>query len=297
MKNKHDIIWLEEVDSTNEEARRRISDIDNLSVVSAVRQTAGRGQRGNRWQSADGENLTFSIVLKFGADQLESMAASGQFVISEVAALSVVDFLARHDIEAKIKWPNDIYVGDKKICGILIENALKGNCLSHSIVGIGLNVNQTVFDPSLPNPTSMALCHPEHPLYHPDHSRCNPEYSRCHPERSEGSLPFLLNRFMDIFKEYCKHYLNITGGLARLRTLYLAQMWKKDVTARFIDYTDMPSGHIDGPVVPTYAGLENNGKEFSGIIRGLSDIGNLLVEDLSDGKVREFGFKEIGYIL
>ena len=92
MKNKHDIIWLEEVDSTNDEARRRISDIDNLSVVSAVRQTAGRGQRGNRWQSADGENLTFSIVLKFGADQLESMSASGQFVISEVAALSVVDF-------------------------------------------------------------------------------------------------------------------------------------------------------------------------------------------------------------
>lgn len=276
MKNKHDIIWLEEVDSTNEEARRRISDIDNLSVVSSVRQTAGRGQRGNRWQSADGENLTFSIVLKFGADQLESMAASGQFVISEVAALSVVDFLARHDIEAKIKWPNDIYVGDKKICGILIENALKGNCLSHSIVGIGLNVNQTVFDTSLPNPTSMALCH---------------------PERSEGSLPALQIRFMDIFKEYSSLYLNLTGDRAGLRELYLARMWKKDMTARFLDYTDMPSGHIDGPVVPTYAGLENNGKEFSGIIRGLSDIGNLLVEDLSDGKVREFGFKEIGYIL
>ncbi|MBE6217881.1 MAG: biotin--[acetyl-CoA-carboxylase] ligase [Bacteroidales bacterium] len=283
MKSKHDIIWLEEVDSTNDEARRRISDIDNLSVVSAVRQTAGRGQRGNRWQSADGENLTFSIVLKFGADQLEPMAASGQFVISEVAALSVVDFLARHDIEAKIKWPNDIYVGDKKICGILIENALKGNFLSHSIVGIGLNVNQTVFDTSLPNPTSMALCHPEH-------------FPR-HPERSEGSLPPLLNRFMDIFKEYSNRYMNITGNRARLRELYLAKMWKIDVTARFYDFTDLPSGHIDGPVVPIYPGDENHGRVFSGIIRGLSDIGNLLVEDLSDGKVREFGFKEIGYIL
>ncbi len=297
MKNKHDIIWLEEVDSTNEEARRRISYIDNLSVVSAVRQTAGRGQRGNSWQSADGENLTFSIVLKFGADQLEPMAASGQFVISEVTALSVVDFLAAYDIEAKIKWPNDIYVGNRKICGILTENALKGNCLSHSIVGIGLNVNQTVFDPSLPNPTSMALCHPEHPLYHPDHSRCNPEYSRCHPERSEGSLPFLLNRFMDIFKEYSNLYLNTPGDRERLRELYLAHMWKRDVTARFADYTGLPSGHIDGPVVPIYQGDENHGRVFSGIIRGLSDIGNLLVEDLSEGKVREFGFKEIGYIL
>lgn len=283
MKNKHDIIWLEEVDSTNDEARRRISDIDNLSVVSAVRQTAGRGQRGNRWQSADGENLTFSIVLKFGADQLESMAASGQFVISEVAALSVVDFLARHDIEAKIKWPNDIYVGDKKICGILIENALKGNFLSHSIVGIGLNVNQTIFDPSLPNPTSMALCHTEHIPRHPD--------------RSEGSLPALLIRFMDIFKEYSSLYLNIAGERERLRELYLAHMWKRDVTARFSDYTYMLSGHIEGPVDPIYPGDENHGRVFSGIIRGLSDVGNLLVEDLSDGKVREFGFKEIGYIL
>ena len=283
MESKTDIIWLERVDSTNDEARRHISEIDNLSVVSALRQTAGRGQRGNRWQSADGENLTFSIVLKFGADQLESMAASGQFVISEVAALSVVDFLARHDIEAKIKWPNDIYVGDKKICGILIENALKGNCLSHSIVGIGLNVNQTVFDPSLPNPTSMAICHTEHIPRHPD--------------RSEGSLPALLIRFMDIFKEYSSLYLNIAGDRERLRELYLAHMWKRDVTARFSDYTDMLSGHIEGPVDPIYPGDENHGRVFSGIIRGLSDIGNLLVEDLSDGKVREFGFKEIGYIL
>ena len=271
MKNKHDIMWLEEVDSTNEEARRRISDIDNLSVLSSFRQTAGRGQRGNKWSSAPGENLTFSIILKFAA-----YAAHDQFAISEIAALSVVDFLAAHDIEAKIKWPNDIYVGDKKICGILIENTLRGNSLSHSIVGIGLNVSQRVFDPSLPNPTSMALCH---------------------PERSEGSLPLLLNRFMDIFKEYCNLQLNSTDGLSRLRTLYLAQMWRKDVTARFVDYTDMPSGHIDGPIVPTYSGQENIGMEFSGIIRGLSDVGNLLVEDISDGVVREFAFKEIGYIL
>ncbi|MBR2127851.1 MAG: biotin--[Bacteroidales bacterium] len=277
MKSKHDIIWLEEVDSTNEEARRRISDIDNLSVLSAGRQTAGRGQRGNSWLSAENENLTFSIVLKFGIERhMTPIRAIDQFAINEVAALSVTDLLAAYGIDAQIKWPNDIYVGDKKICGILIENSLRGNNLSHSIVGIGLNVNQTVFDTSLPNPTSMALCQ---------------------TERSVGSLPFLLNRFMDIFKEYCKHYLNITGGLARLRTLYLAQMWKKDVTARFVDYTDMPSGHIDGPIVPTYAGQENNGKEFSGIIRGLSDVGNLLVEDLSEGKIREFGFKEIGYIL
>ena len=160
MTKKHDIIWLESTDSTNEEAGRRISDLDNLSVLSAVRQTEGRGQRGNSWSSNDGENLTFSIVLKYGNGEgfIPEIRAADQFAISEAAALAVVDLLASYDIEAKIKWPNDIYVGNRKICGILIENAIRGSYIANSIIGIGLNVNQQTFDPSLPNPTSMLLC-------------------------------------------------------------------------------------------------------------------------------------------
>ena len=212
MKNKHDIIWLDSTDSTNDEARRRFSDLDNLSVLSAERQTSGRGQRGNQWSSEPGENLTFSIIMKFGEGFMPDVRAIDQFIISEITALSVVDLLAAHNIEAKVKWPNDIYVGDRKICGILIEHSLRDGSLSWSIVGIGLNVNQTVFAPLLPNPTSMALC-------------------------SGHSLPLkpLLEEFMDIFKGYCTRYMNITGGLARLRRLYLSQMWRLNEPAQFMD--------------------------------------------------------------
>lgn len=261
MTKKHDIIWLESIDSTNEEARRRLPELDNLSVLSAHQQTAGRGQRGNIWTSAPGENLTFSLVLKYGPGGITPIRATDQSAISEVTALSIVDLLSSHSIESKIKWPNDIYVGDRKICGILIEHSVRDAYLSYSIVGVGLNVNQTEFDPALPNPTSMMLS------------------SSCHPEQSEGSIPLhpLLEEYMDIFKGYCSRYLNITGGLSRLRKLYLSQMWRKDVPARYIDCSDC--------------------REFEGIIRGLSDIGHLLVEDTEKGELKEFAFKEINYII
>ena len=131
MTKKHDIIWLTSADSTNKEAQRRISDIDNLSVLSATEQTEGRGQRGNTWSSESGKNLLFSVVLKFSDTVFEGgllpeMHAHDQFVISEASSLAIVDLLAENDIEAKIKWPNDIYVNSRKICGILIENSIKG---------------------------------------------------------------------------------------------------------------------------------------------------------------------------
>ncbi len=154
MSKKHDIMWFESLDSTNDEARRHISDIDNLSVVAAMEQTAGRGQGDHTWLSARGENLLFSIVLKFGEGELHAKDA---FRISEVTSGSLVEFLAGHGIEAWIKPPNDIYVGNRKICGTLIENTVRGSWVSYSIIGIGLNINQRNFDVTLPNPTSMAL--------------------------------------------------------------------------------------------------------------------------------------------
>ena len=169
MTKKYDIMWSEELDSTNEEARRRISDLDNLSVLSVERQTAGRGQRGNRWISATGENLTFSIILKFrkgdaSSDEsscdsavLPQLKAVNQFVLSEISSLALVRLLENHGIRASVKWPNDIYIGSCKVCGMLIENSILGSSVSSSIIGIGLNVNQRNFDVSLPNPTSMLL--------------------------------------------------------------------------------------------------------------------------------------------
>ncbi len=136
--------------STNLDARD--ASLHHGDAVIALEQTAGRGQRGNRWISRAGENLTFSIVL-----EPCFLPAARQFMLSECVALAVTDLLSSCGVEALIKWPNDIYVGDRKICGILIENDLCGANLSRSIVGVGLNVNQRDFDPSLPNPTSLLL--------------------------------------------------------------------------------------------------------------------------------------------
>lgn len=138
-----------ELDSTNAELRR-LRPAANLAVYADV-QTGGRGQRGNVWLSAPGANLLFSLLW-----HPEGLPARMQFSLSEAAALSVVRLLAGHGVQAKVKWPNDIYVGDRKICGILIENAV-GTLLESSIIGIGLNIGQTEFPATLPNPTSLAL--------------------------------------------------------------------------------------------------------------------------------------------
>lgn len=152
MKSNPDIMWLDVAESSNDEARKAIDSLDNLSVVAVRCQTKGRGQRTNTWETAPGQNLTFTIVLK----DLEILP-SEQIAISQITALSVVEFLAMHGIGAKIKLPNDIYVGTKKICGILIENSICSNKMKWSIIGIGINVNQTTFPSSLPNPTSILL--------------------------------------------------------------------------------------------------------------------------------------------
>ena len=134
--------------STNDDARDE--KYHEGDVVWADFQTAGRGQRGHEWHSRKGENLTFSVVL-----EPTFVPIAEQFSVSEVVALSLVDMLAEYGIEAKIKWTNDIYVGDRKLVGILIEHSLSSAALRRTIVGIGINVNQTEFDPSLPNPVSM----------------------------------------------------------------------------------------------------------------------------------------------
>lgn len=144
------IDYMESAPSTNDIAKDHF--YDNGDVVIAAWQSCGRGQRGNSWQSRPGENLTFSLVLK-----PDFLPAEMQFLLSETVALAVVKLLCEYDIRAQVKWTNDIYVGGKKIAGILIENDVCGANLSRSIVGIGFNVNQTEFDSRLSNPTSLAL--------------------------------------------------------------------------------------------------------------------------------------------
>lgn len=150
-------IWLESIDSTNTEILRRTDSLDNMSVIAAVNQTAGRGQRGNTWVVEPGANLTFSILLKFGEGALSPLKATSQFVISQAVTLALQEYFDHKGIDARIKWPNDIYVRDRKLVGILVENALEGDHVARSIVGIGINCNQREFPPELMNPTSMSL--------------------------------------------------------------------------------------------------------------------------------------------
>lgn len=152
---KTSIKWLETVDSTNSELRRNIDSTDNLSVIAAECQNAGRGQGDHTWFASPGKNLTFSILYRFPAGSSFTLKASQARTITEITTLAIRDYLGKKGISARIKWPNDIWIENRKICGILIENTLDKDRIATSIVGIGLNVNETGWPESLPNPVSM----------------------------------------------------------------------------------------------------------------------------------------------
>ena len=146
------ILRVVETASTNSLLRELVikESLAEGSVVVADFQTAGRGQIGNTWESEAGKNLMFSLVL-----YPTCIPANRQFLISQIAALSVKEALDLYADHITVKWPNDIYWKDKKICGMLIENDLSGHNLYCSIIGIGINLNQTVFRGDAPNPVSL----------------------------------------------------------------------------------------------------------------------------------------------
>ena len=146
------------LDSTNAYLKRLMETSfepmrDEFYIITADKQENGRGRQNKTWESECGKNLLMSVLLR------SQYVPQKQFYICRYVSLSLVDFLTKQlAIEnVCIKWPNDIYVGDKKIAGILIEHFLQGNTINYSIAGIGLNVNQTVFPENLPNPTSIFL--------------------------------------------------------------------------------------------------------------------------------------------
>lgn len=146
-------LWYDEVDSTNNIASKLLAEgYDEGLVVTTDFQTKGRGQQTKGWESEPKKNLMFTVVFKPVFLKVED-----QFLLSKAVSLGVVDFLAMHGLEAKIKWPNDIYIGDKKITGILIEHNIMGSTISDSIAGIGININQSVFLSDAPNPTSIVI--------------------------------------------------------------------------------------------------------------------------------------------
>ncbi len=158
-KLNNEIRNYDEIDSTNEELNRLImtEDLAEGTIISAAYQHAGKGHAGNKWQSEKGLNLLFSMLLK--PDFLPSEKA---FHLSRITSLSLYEMIDNQCDGVKIKWPNDLLVWDRKIAGILIENMIISHTIGHSILGVGINVNQTAFDPSVPAPTSLKIekgCH------------------------------------------------------------------------------------------------------------------------------------------
>ena len=124
--------------------------LPEISCIYTDFQSAGRGQRGNSWESENGANLLFSVVFF-----PEFLPANKQFRLSQINALALQETLSLYTDSVTVKWPNDIYWKDMKLCGTLIENDLTGTCLSRSIVGSGVNLNQQKFVSDAPNPISL----------------------------------------------------------------------------------------------------------------------------------------------
>lgn len=216
------IVKLQEVDSTNSYLSQHSEEFPVISAVIAERQTAGRGQRGNSWESEPGQNATLSIICHPAA----WIKPSEQFVISQVVAVAIVEtlrmFMPELTRSIAVKWPNDIYVSDRKICGILIENAVQGGSLVRSIIGIGLNVNQRVFLSDAPNPVSMAQL--TRTTYDVEH------VARC--------VCSSVERF---FQGYC-----MPPRHSRLRSRYFSMLWR---SSGYYPYIDVATGEqFDGRI-------------------------------------------------
>jgi len=143
-----EIIHLGETESTNRWLKEH--DLTANTVVWTDYQTAGRGCGSNTWESERGKNLLFSMMV-----HPSDIPATRQFSISMAVSMTIADVMKEYFDGVSIKWPNDIYWNDRKLCGILIEHQLSGTFIRQSIIGVGLNVNQTVFTSDAPNPVSM----------------------------------------------------------------------------------------------------------------------------------------------
>jgi len=150
------IVNLDSIESTNSYAAEELQKgkLPEGTIIRTLFQSKGKGYAASAWQSEPGKNLLFSVIL-----YPVFLAPKQQFFLNEIASLAVADTLDSFIPKKKvrIKWPNDVFIGDKKVAGILIENSVKGPTIQHSILGIGMNVNQKKFDPFLKYATSIIL--------------------------------------------------------------------------------------------------------------------------------------------
>ena len=207
---KFNIININKLDSTNSYAQRLIEqgNLHEGDVIFTLDQQNGRGQADNLWESESGSNLLISIIL-----EPKLIPASQQFILTQLISISIVDVVKKYtqNDDIKIKWPNDIYVNNNKVAGILFQNYIKGNNIEHSIIGIGINVNQRHFYSSAPNPISII-----------------------HYTNKQISIDELLNKLLDnIGDNYEK--LNLENGSLQFKSDYINNLYRYDMWAGYSD--------------------------------------------------------------
>jgi len=212
------IVRLQVTDSTNNYANQQIrsNDVSEGTVFLAYEQTTGRGQSGNFWESEPGKNLTFSIV--FHPHFLE---IRHQFLLSKVVTLGIYSALNKYVDNLSIKWPNDIYAGNKKLGGILIENSVMSGILQCSVIGVGLNVNQVQFCSPAPNPVSLSILTNQH-----------------------FDLEVLLTELLSGINSY--YMLLRNGGLRQIDTEFMTALYFLNKSHRFRSETEVFNGVITG---------------------------------------------------
>ncbi len=212
------IITVDATASTNSYAKELVVNktVTSNSVILTQKQLCGRGQQHNFWESEHRKNLTISVVLF-----PNFLPAQYQFYLSMVIALSVYDYLTVYLDNVTIKWPNDIYIDNKKISGILIENTISGGKLKYAICGIGLNINQEKFYSDAPNPVSFCNC--------------------------TGNTYDLNKALQDLLQCVEKRYQQLESGeYEQLNSDYLNVLYRKGELHRFQDDNGIFKGKITG---------------------------------------------------
>lgn len=259
-------IRLAETASTNSwlmQALERGEAPADLTVVCADRQTAGRGQVGRGWESEPGRNLTFSMLLR-----PVWLHAARQFVLSEAVALAVADALdaalapyaaavAVPLPRAAVKWPNDVYLGDRKACGILIESRLVGSRLAETVVGIGINVNQTEWRSGAPNPVSLRQLLAE--------AGTDAAFGL------DALLRDVTQRIADAYR-----LLPAPAAAEAVHRRYAARLYRRDGLHPYVDVA--------------------TGEPFDARIAEVEPAGPLVLEDAA-GRRRRYMFKEVHFVL
>jgi BirA family biotin operon repressor/biotin-[acetyl-CoA-carboxylase] ligase len=212
----HRIVHLDSIDSTNNYAAKLCAKGELLhgSVILADEQTCGRGQRDSIWESSSGENVLLTAVA-----EPANLSVSKQFLLSQLTALSVSGVIRRLGMESTIKWPNDIYLNQHKIAGILIENTLRLDTVVGSLFGIGINVNQLEF--KFPLATSI--------------------------RKETGKFYQIMDIVYMLMSELNHWWEMLLGGQqAEIQREYLGRLYKRDELTWFSDQKGLFEGIIKG---------------------------------------------------